>query len=123
MERFVDLLAASFAPASLPLQTVSVLSRAFDPQTRHKPCCLHSVANGYGTRQFRSWKRNSTVLSPWTTQTVYYPPCTVTFVEMLRRLCATIGAFAPPKFGYDTSSRAREQVHDRGTTCRARVRD
>ena len=44
-------------------------------------------------------------------------------VEMLRSLCATKGAFAPPRFKYDTSSRAREQVHDRGTTCRARVRD
>ena len=43
--------------------------------------------------------------------------------EMLRRLCATKGAFAPPRLKYDTSSRAREQVHDRGTTCRARVRD
>ena len=50
-------------------------------------------------------------------------PAARTFVEMLRRLCATIGAFAPPKFGYDMSSRAKEQVHDRGTTCRARVRD
>ena len=44
-------------------------------------------------------------------------------VEMLRRLYATKGAFAPPRFEYDTSSRAREQVHDKGTTCRARVRD
>ena len=43
--------------------------------------------------------------------------------EMLRRLCATKGAFAPPRLEYDTSSRAREQVHDRATTCRARVRD
>ena len=32
--------------------------------------------------------------------------------EMLRRLCATKGAFAPPRLEYDTSSRAREQVHD-----------
>ena len=45
------------------------------------------------------------------------------FVEMLRRLSATKGAFAPQRFGYDTSSRAREQVHDRGTTYKARVRD
>ena len=44
-------------------------------------------------------------------------------VEMLRRLCATKGAIAPPRFRYDTSSRAREQVLDRGTTCKARVRD
>ena len=43
--------------------------------------------------------------------------------EMLRCLCATKGAIAPLRFEYDTSSRAREQVHDRGTTCRARVRD
>ena len=43
--------------------------------------------------------------------------------EMLRRLCANQGAFAPQRIEYDTSSRAREQVHDRGTTCRARVRD
>ena len=41
---------------------------------------------------------------------------------MLRRLCATKGAFAPLKLEYDTSSRARERVHDKGTTCRARVR-
>ena len=44
-------------------------------------------------------------------------------VEMLRRLCATKGAFAPRRFEYDTSSRAREQVHDKGTTCRARASD
>ena len=53
-------------------------------------------------------------------------PAANTFVETLRRLCATKGAFAPPKFGYDTSLRARKQVHDRGsmsTTYRARVRD
>ena len=43
--------------------------------------------------------------------------------------CLTAGAlaeklrFAPPRLEYDTSSRAREQVHDRSTTCRARVRD
>ena len=43
--------------------------------------------------------------------------------EMLRRLCAAKGAFAPLRLEYDTSSRARDQVHDRGTTCRARVRD
>ena len=43
--------------------------------------------------------------------------------EMLRRLCATKGAFAALRFEYDTPSRAREQVHDSGTTCRARVRD
>ena len=52
-------------------------------------------------------------------------PATKTFGATLRRLCATKGAFAPPKFGYDTSSRAREQEQDRGsmsTTCRARVR-
>ena len=30
--------------------------------------------------------------------------------EMLRRLCATKGAFAPSRLEYDTSSRARE--HD-----------
>ena len=44
-------------------------------------------------------------------------------VEMLRRLRATKGAIAPPRLEYDTSSRAREQVHDRGTTWWARVRD
>ena len=43
--------------------------------------------------------------------------------EMLRHLCATKGAFAPPRLEYDMSSRATEQVHDRSTTCRARVRD
>ena len=43
--------------------------------------------------------------------------------EMLRRLSAIQGAFAPRRNEYDTFSRAREQVHDRGTTCRARVRD
>ena len=43
--------------------------------------------------------------------------------ETLRRLCATKGAFAPPRLEYDTSSRVREQVHDRSTTCRAGVRD
>ena len=43
--------------------------------------------------------------------------------EMLRRLCANQGAFAPLRIEYDTSLRAREQGHDRGTTCRARVRD
>ena len=43
--------------------------------------------------------------------------------EMLRRLCATKGGLAPPRLEYDTSSRAIEQVHDRGTTCTARVRD
>ena len=43
--------------------------------------------------------------------------------EMLRRLCANQGAFAPLRIEYDTSSRAREQVHDKVTTCRARVRD
>ena len=46
-----------------------------------------------------------------------------THAEMLRRLCANQGAFAPQRNEYGTSSRAREQVHDRGTTCRARVRD
>ena len=53
-------------------------------------------------------------------------PAAETFVATWRHLCATTGAFAPPKFGYDTSSRAREQLQDRGsmsTTCRARVRD
>ena len=53
-------------------------------------------------------------------------PATKTFGATLRRLCATKGAFAPPKFGYDTSSRAKEQEQDRGsmsTTSRARVRD
>ena len=43
--------------------------------------------------------------------------------EMLRRLCANQGAIAPLRIEYDTSSQAREQVHDRVTTCRARVRD
>ena len=43
--------------------------------------------------------------------------------EMLRRLCANQGAIAPLRIEYDMSSRAREQVQDRGTTCRARVRD
>ena len=43
--------------------------------------------------------------------------------EMLRRLCANQGAIAPLRIEHDTSSRAREQVHDRATTCRARVRD
>ena len=43
--------------------------------------------------------------------------------EMLRRLCANQGAIAPLRIEYDSSSRAREQVHDRVTTCRARVRD
>ena len=43
--------------------------------------------------------------------------------EMLRRLCANQGAIAPLRIEYDTSSRAKEKVHDRGTTCRARVRD
>ena len=43
--------------------------------------------------------------------------------EMLRRLCANQGAIAPLRIEYDTSSRAREQVHDRVTTCRAVVRD
>ena len=43
--------------------------------------------------------------------------------EMLRRLCANQGAIAPLRIEYDMSSRAGEQVHDRGTTCRARVRD
>ena len=43
--------------------------------------------------------------------------------EMLRRLCANQGAIVPLRIEYDTSSRAREQVHDRVTTCRARVRD
>ena len=33
------------------------------------------------------------------------------------------GAIAPLRIEYDTSSRARMQVHDRVTTCRARVRD
>ena len=37
--------------------------------------------------------------------------------DMLRRLCANQGAFAPQRIEYDTSSRAREQVHDSGTTC------
>ena len=53
-------------------------------------------------------------------------PATKTFDAALGRLCATKGAFAPPKFGYDTCSRAREQEQDRGsmsTTCGARVRD
>ena len=43
--------------------------------------------------------------------------------EMLRRLCANQGAIAPQRIEYDTSSQARERVHDMGTTCRARVRD
>ena len=43
--------------------------------------------------------------------------------EMLRRLCANQGAIAPLRIEYDSSSRAREQVHDRVTTCRARGRD
>ena len=43
--------------------------------------------------------------------------------EMVRRLYANQGAFAPLRIEYDTSSRAREQVHDKVTTCRARVRD
>ena len=43
--------------------------------------------------------------------------------EMPRRLCAIQGAITPLRIEYDTSSRAREQVHDRVTTCRARVRD
>ena len=43
--------------------------------------------------------------------------------EMPRRHCANQGAIAPLRIEYDTSSRAREQVHDRVTTCRARVRD
>ena len=30
--------------------------------------------------------------------------------EILRRHCATKGAFAPPRLEYDTSPRAREQV-------------
>ena len=51
------------------------------------------------------------------------PPPPPTTAPMLRRHCATKGAFAPPRLEYDTSSRAREQVQDRGTTCRARVRD
>ena len=53
-------------------------------------------------------------------------PATKTFGAAWRRLYATKGAFAPPKFVYDTSSRAREREQDRGsksTTCRARVRD
>ena len=41
---------------------------------------------------------------------------------MLRRLCATKGAYAPLRHEYDTSSRAKDPVHDTGTTCRARVR-
>ena len=43
--------------------------------------------------------------------------------KMPRRLCANQGAFAHLRIEYDTSSQAREQVQDRGTTCRARVRD
>ena len=43
--------------------------------------------------------------------------------EVQRRLCANQGAIAPLKIEYDMPSRAREQVHDRGTTCRAGVRD
>ena len=43
--------------------------------------------------------------------------------EMPRRLCAIQGAIAPLGIEYDTSSRARKQVHDKVTTCRARVRD
>ena len=43
--------------------------------------------------------------------------------EMLRRSCANQGAIAPLRNEYDTSSRAREHVHDKVTTCRARVRD
>ena len=45
------------------------------------------------------------------------------FAEMMRRLRATKGAFAPPRLQYNTSTRTREQIHDKGTTCRARVRD
>ena len=51
---------------------------------------------------------------------------TKTFGATLRRLCAPKGAFAPPEFGYDTPSRAREQEQDGGSkskTYRARVRD
>ena len=51
---------------------------------------------------------------------------TKTFGATLRRLSAPKGAFAPLEFGYDMSSRAREQEQDRGSmskTCRARVRD
>ena len=43
--------------------------------------------------------------------------------EMLRCLSANQGAIAALRIEYDTSSRAREQVHDKVTTCRARVRD
>ena len=43
--------------------------------------------------------------------------------EMLRRLCANQGAIAPLRMEFDTTSRAREQVHDKVTTSRARVRD
>ena len=43
--------------------------------------------------------------------------------EMLRRLCANQGAIAPLRMEFDTTSRAIEQVHDKVTTCRARVRD
>ena len=46
-----------------------------------------------------------------------------THAEMLRRLCANQGAVAPQRIEYDTSSQAREQVHDKVTTSRARVRD
>ena len=67
------------------------------------------------------------VLKRYAPHTVQQGPVEVLkCVAALRRLCATTGAFAPPKFGYEASSRAREQVQDRGsmsTTCRARVRD
>ena len=43
--------------------------------------------------------------------------------EMLRRLCANQGAIAPLRIEYDSSYRATDQVHDKVTTCRARVRD
>ena len=79
-----------------------------NPQTHIPPRGMHVVVVG-----------RVQAPPPWD----HPPPPATDSVEMLRRLCATIGAFAPPKFGYDTSSRAREQVHDRGTTCRARVRD
>ena len=43
--------------------------------------------------------------------------------EMLRRPCANQGAIAPLRMEFNTTSRAREQVRDKVTTCGARVRD
>ena len=51
------------------------------------------------------------------------PPPVFRVAQMLRHLCANQGAIAPLRMGFDATSRAREQVHDKVTTCRARVRD